>query len=446
MQLQYCDGCNLRVDAGKAVTVGEKVYCPDCAAKLQAPRATPGASGTRAAARPPTAMHRATAVPPARAPTGAVTRPPTSGVQYKVSSRSASGQPGPPGPAVSHSTSRREAAADSGSKMMTWWLAAAGLTLALVGLLLILRGGSGSPRAGAPEVAKRGAPLPDAPTPYSSRPAVPDPRPPGGPSPAAGPADLRTPPVPDRPAPAPPRDETPSAPAKPAGPAMLTGGMDDMRETLARQEFDKLMDLEKTGKGNPFDMRRRWENFIAGSYGRMKAGREAEEHLKTLPVLTTRPPDKPPQTEPGLSALAHEKGWEDISLTGVSLGAFKHICTKTVPNLDHPEKGRVGEIANGRQDHIVIRFTGFVEAPRDGNYTFYTNSDDGSMLYIGDTLVVRNDDKHPMQERSGELSLQAGKHEIRVDFFQGDGGAGIIASWSGPDIPKQTIPASALSH
>jgi signal transduction histidine kinase len=37
-----------------------------------------------------------------------------------------------------------------------------------------------------------------------------------------------------------------------------------------------------------------------------------------------------------------------------------------------------------RQEHVGICFTGFLDVPRDGLFTFYTTSDDGSRLFIGE--------------------------------------------------------------
>ena len=45
-----------------------------------------------------------------------------------------------------------------------------------------------------------------------------------------------------------------------------------------------------------------------------------------------------------------------------------------------------------------IKFTGFVKVPAEGLYTFYTKSDDGSRLYLGDRLVVDNDGLHGAAE------------------------------------------------
>jgi len=50
-----------------------------------------------------------------------------------------------------------------------------------------------------------------------------------------------------------------------------------------------------------------------------------------------------------------------------------------------------------------VNFSGFIDVPADGQYTFYTSSDDGSKLYIDNQLVVNNDGEHSLRERSGQL-------------------------------------------
>ena len=37
-----------------------------------------------------------------------------------------------------------------------------------------------------------------------------------------------------------------------------------------------------------------------------------------------------------------------------------------------------------RPEHVGLQFTGYLEVPRDGLYTFYTTSDDGSELFVGE--------------------------------------------------------------
>jgi glucose/arabinose dehydrogenase len=95
-------------------------------------------------------------------------------------------------------------------------------------------------------------------------------------------------------------------------------------------------------------------------------------------------------------------------------------------------------------DTFASRHTGFVRVDTAGSYTFYLNSDDGSKLWLDGELIINNDGLHSMRELSATRTLSAGYHSLRVEFFENGGGAGLVASWSGPGIAKQVIPASRL--
>ena len=97
-----------------------------------------------------------------------------------------------------------------------------------------------------------------------------------------------------------------------------------------------------------------------------------------------------------------------------------------------------------RSTAFSFNFTGYIYVPTDGQYTFYTSSDDGSNLYIDNVLVVNNDLLHDVVEKSGTIGLKAGKHAISVGYFQQAGAAILSVSYGGPGISKQVIPSSAL--
>jgi hypothetical protein len=99
-----------------------------------------------------------------------------------------------------------------------------------------------------------------------------------------------------------------------------------------------------------------------------------------------------------------------------------------------------------KEESFAMKFEGFVEVPADGIYTFYSNSDDGSKLFLHDKLLVDNDFTHPMSEKSGDVALKKGKHPIRLIYFQGSGGKGFEVSYRGPGVKKQEIPAKVLFH
>ena len=90
------------------------------------------------------------------------------------------------------------------------------------------------------------------------------------------------------------------------------------------------------------------------------------------------------------------------------------------------------------------RFSGLINVPEDGNWTFYLNTDDGSELWINGVSAIQNYGMHGMIEYSTSLNLSAGYHDFRIEFFQGGGPHGLVFSWDGPNVSKTTIPASAF--
>ena len=68
-----------------------------------------------------------------------------------------------------------------------------------------------------------------------------------------------------------------------------------------------------------------------------------------------------------------------------------------------------------------LRFTGYFIAPIDGIYTFATNSDDASRVTLGDNIVVKNDDLHPVSWAYGAIELTKGYHPLTVLYGQGPG-------------------------
>ena len=98
------------------------------------------------------------------------------------------------------------------------------------------------------------------------------------------------------------------------------------------------------------------------------------------------------------------------------------------------------------KEDFGLKFEGFINVPTDGIYTFFSNSDDGTKLYINDQLIVTNDGLHGMREEYGKIALKAGFHKITVEFFQKKGGSGLEIYFKGPNFEKQQIPSSILFH
>ena len=57
-----------------------------------------------------------------------------------------------------------------------------------------------------------------------------------------------------------------------------------------------------------------------------------------------------------------------------------------------------------------MQYSGYINIPETGIYSFYLLVDDGGVLTIGDKQVVDNDGQHAPLERSGQIAL---KKELR---------------------------------
>lgn len=112
-------------------------------------------------------------------------------------------------------------------------------------------------------------------------------------------------------------------------------------------------------------------------------------------------------------------------------------------NLAAKKKGIVSNFTlspRNIEDYYAFLFYGYIKIEKSGTYTFYTSSDDGSRLYIGSKMVVNNDGRHAMQEKSGQMYLSQGVHSIKVHFFEYKGKEKLNVSYAGPGISKRTIP------
>ena len=91
------------------------------------------------------------------------------------------------------------------------------------------------------------------------------------------------------------------------------------------------------------------------------------------------------------------------------------------------------------KDKYVLRWRGQVEVSFDGIYTFRTNSDDGSLLYVDGNLVVNNDGLHGATTKVGKTKLlKAGLHDITIAFFENGGRSVLEVSWT-PNPSKSTL-------
>ncbi|QKZ24104.1 LamG-like jellyroll fold domain-containing protein [Streptomyces chartreusis] len=102
---------------------------------------------------------------------------------------------------------------------------------------------------------------------------------------------------------------------------------------------------------------------------------------------------------------------------------------------------------NGRTEHTTARWTGQIEAPTTGDYTFYAIGDNGFRLFIdGEPVIDHWEPDWDKEQTSAAIRLNAGeKHDFRLEMFQDFGGANMFLRWAGPGLSKQLVPMSAFT-
>jgi hypothetical protein len=144
-----------------------------------------------------------------------------------------------------------------------------------------------------------------------------------------------------------------------------------------------------------------------------------------------------------------------VSLTSAKPGLKYDYFEKffvNVTDLDLTEPVSTGVAGNftiegkKRENYFGFRYSGFIKVPKDGIYTFYLKSNDGSRLYIHGEELIENDANHAAVEEPGSIALKSGFHPVMVKYMQCGGGKSLQVSWSGPGISKQEIQQNVLFY
>ncbi|GAB4159844.1 MAG: hypothetical protein Tsb009_37160 [Planctomycetaceae bacterium] len=98
-----------------------------------------------------------------------------------------------------------------------------------------------------------------------------------------------------------------------------------------------------------------------------------------------------------------------------------------------------------RKNNFGIRYEGFLQIEKPGEYTFFLGSDDGSKLMIDGKTVVINDGIHPYTQKTGKVRLEKGPHPLTVDFFQGGGEWILKVQIQGPGVSRRDVASLVTS-
>jgi large repetitive protein len=112
-----------------------------------------------------------------------------------------------------------------------------------------------------------------------------------------------------------------------------------------------------------------------------------------------------------------------------------------------------GDGIRTRDDNFAFYWESRIYIPVASTYTFETQSDDGSRLYIdvpyssSATPVVDNDGAHSLQSRTGSKFLTQGYHNIVITYFEATSGNEMHLWWSNTSgLARERIPKNFFSY
>jgi hypothetical protein len=124
---------------------------------------------------------------------------------------------------------------------------------------------------------------------------------------------------------------------------------------------------------------------------------------------------------------------------------FKNLAlTRTDRSIDFDWNAAAPD-AQVNLNNFSVRWTGQVQPRASGTYTFTAVSDDGVRVWIDGKQLIDNWQDQAPTESLGSVALEAGKkYDIKVEYYQGAGGAVMKLFWQGPGQSRELIPPTQL--
>lgn len=95
-------------------------------------------------------------------------------------------------------------------------------------------------------------------------------------------------------------------------------------------------------------------------------------------------------------------------------------------------------------DNFSVRWTGEVEVPTSGSYTFYTETDDGVRLWVNNELII-DEWAQGYTADKGDIELTGGRrYEIKLELYENGGDARCELHWSGPGFIREVVQSRYL--
>ena len=146
-----------------------------------------------------------------------------------------------------------------------------------------------------------------------------------------------------------------------------------------------------------------------------------------LKAITVMPSGRQSKAVKGVYELCKLQASTDAEnlVNGITFTKFNQAFTSAFNVAGIPSETKIlkkPELPSNQANSMYgATFSGYIEVPRDGIYTFYLRVKDGGLLYINYQVVVNNDGFKYGLEKSGKIALEAGKHLFKIKYFMGKG-------------------------
>lgn len=105
----------------------------------------------------------------------------------------------------------------------------------------------------------------------------------------------------------------------------------------------------------------------------------------------------------------------------------------------------ITKIDNKAREYGLV-YTGYIYVDKDAVYEFSLRSNDGSRFFINDELIIENDGRIFLYERSAGVHLKQGFHKIRVSYFDNGPASELNLYIKGTNGEKIDLPSAMMYH
>ena len=120
-----------------------------------------------------------------------------------------------------------------------------------------------------------------------------------------------------------------------------------------------------------------------------------------------------------------------------------------VPNTSALKMGATSHVTglahvNGKMPaRFAFAYTGYVQIPTDGEYTFYLSSGSKAFFRLHEAALIDEDfDYTAGTVKEAKIKLKTGMHRLTIAGLTNNGA--LKLEWEGPSIPRQTVPQTAF--